>query len=144
MGGEWGGSVLLSMEWGSAGRRGFMASWPQMGVPLGLLLSTLLVQVTSAATGPDFETWGWRVPFLVSLLLVGVGLYVRLRVLESPEFAAVRESRGRRQAATDGGAAHAVAGGAGLGLRATLGAGAVLPVHHVRADLRHEAARAQP
>jgi MFS family permease len=93
VGGEWGGSVLLSMEWGSAGRRGFMASWPQMGVPLGLLLSTLLVQVTSAATGPDFETWGWRVPFLVSLLLVGVGLYVRLRVLESPEFAAVRESK---------------------------------------------------
>jgi MFS family permease len=91
VGGEWGGSVLLSMEWGSVERRGFMASWPQMGVPLGLLLSTLLVQVTSTATGPDFETWGWRVPFLVSLLLVGVGLYVRLRVLESPEFAAVRQ-----------------------------------------------------
>ena len=91
VGGEWGGSVLLAMEWGSTRRRGFMASWPQMGVPLGLLLSTLLVQVMSTATGPDFETWGWRVPFLVSLLLVAVGLYVRLQVLESPEFAAVRE-----------------------------------------------------
>ena len=93
VGGEWGGSVLLSMEWGSAKRRGFMASWPQLGVPLGLLLSTLLVQIMSAATGPAFETWGWRVPFLVSLLLVAVGLYVRLQVLESPEFAAVRERK---------------------------------------------------
>jgi len=70
-----------------------MASWPQMGVPLGLLLSTLMVQIMSTTTGPAFETWGWRVPFLVSLLLVAVGLYVRLRVLESPEFAAVRERK---------------------------------------------------
>jgi metabolite-proton symporter len=93
VGGEWGGSVLLAMEWGSTKRRGFMASWPQMGVPLGLLLSTLMVQVMSTATGPDFEVWGWRVPFLVSLLLVAVGLYVRLRVLESPEFAAVKERK---------------------------------------------------
>jgi len=93
VGGEWGGSVLLAMEWGSTKRRGFMASWPQMGVPLGLLLSTFLVQVMSATTGPDFEVWGWRVPFLVSLLLVAVGLYVRLRVLESPEFAAVKERK---------------------------------------------------
>ena len=93
VGGEWGGSVLLAMEWGSTKRRGFMASWPQMGVPLGLLLSTLMVQVMSATTGPDFEVWGWRVPFLVSLLLVGVGLYVRLQVLESPEFAAVKERK---------------------------------------------------
>ena len=64
-----------------------------MGVPLGLLLSTLMVQVMSATTGDSFDTWGWRVPFLVSLLLVGVGLYVRLRVLESPEFAAVKERK---------------------------------------------------
>jgi metabolite-proton symporter len=93
VGGEWGGSVLLAMEWGSAQRRGFMASWPQLGVPMGLLLSTGLVQIMSASTGADFETWGWRVPFLASLVLVGVGLYVRLRVLESPEFAEVREKR---------------------------------------------------
>jgi metabolite-proton symporter len=92
VGGEWGGSVLLAMEWGSEKRRGFMASWPQLGVPLGLLLSTAMVQIMSRATGPDFETWGWRVPFLVSVVLVGVGLYVRLRVLESPEFAAVKET----------------------------------------------------
>ncbi len=93
VGGEWGGSVLLAMEWGSAKRRGFMASWPQLGVPLGLLLSTALVQIMSAATGPAFLTWGWRVPFLVSFVLVGVGLYVRLRVLESPEFSEVKKTR---------------------------------------------------
>ena len=93
VGGEWGGSVLLAMEWGSVKRRGFMASWPQVGVPLGLLLSTAMVQLMSSTTGPAFETWGWRVPFLASVLLVGVGLYVRLRVLESPEFAAVKEKK---------------------------------------------------
>src|SRR6185295_19188996 len=74
--GEWGGSVLIAMEWGDPQRRGFTASWPQ----LGLLLSTGMVQVFSATTGADFETWGWRVPFLLSLVLVGVGLYVRLKV----------------------------------------------------------------
>jgi metabolite-proton symporter len=93
VGGEWGGSVLLAMEWGSRNRRGFYASWPQLGVPIGLLLSTAMVQIMSSLTGPDFLTWGWRVPFLVSIVLIGVGLYVRLRVLESPEFAAVKEQR---------------------------------------------------
>ena len=93
VGGEWGGSVLIAMEWGPSHRRGFTASWPQLGVPLGLLLSTAMVQLMSATTGPDFETWGWRVPFLASLVLVAIGLYVRLKVLESPEFAAVRETQ---------------------------------------------------
>jgi metabolite-proton symporter len=93
VGGEWGGSVLLSMEWGSDRRRGLMASWPQLGVPIGLLLSTAMVQLMSVTTGPDFLTWGWRVPFLASLVLVGIGLYVRLRVLESPAFTAVKESQ---------------------------------------------------
>jgi len=86
VGGEWGGSVLIAMEWGPANRRGLFASWPQLGVPLGLLISTGLVSIMSALTGPDFLTWGWRVPFLLSIVLVGVGLYVRLRVLESPDF----------------------------------------------------------
>jgi metabolite-proton symporter len=90
VGGEWGGSVLLSMEWGSQRRRGLMASWPQLGVPMGLILSTGAVRLTSSWTGDNFENWGWRIPFLFSIVLVGVGLYVRLRVLESPEFAAVR------------------------------------------------------
>jgi metabolite-proton symporter len=87
VGGEWGGSVLLAMEWGHAGRRGLFASWPQFGVPMGLLLSTGAVSWMSRLTGPEFITWGWRVPFLVSAVLIAIGLYVRLRVLESPEFA---------------------------------------------------------
>jgi MFS family permease len=91
VGGEWGGSVLLSMEWGSLKRRGLMASWPQMGVPLGLILSTAAIKLTTRWTGVNFETWGWRFPFLFSFVLIGIGLYVRLRVLESPEFTAVRK-----------------------------------------------------
>ena len=93
VGGEWGGSVLLSMEWGSKRRRGFMASWPQLGVPIGLLLSTGLVKLMTSVAGPDFAVWGWRVPFLVSIVLVGIGLYVRLRVLESPEFTELAAAR---------------------------------------------------
>jgi len=91
VGGEWGGSVLLSMEWGSFRRRGLMASWPQMGVPLGLILSTGAVKITTSITDSSFDTWGWRIPFLLSAVLIGIGLYVRLRVLESPEFTAVRK-----------------------------------------------------
>ena len=93
VGGEWGGSVLLSMEWGKQRRRGLMASWPQLGVPMGLLLSTGVVRLMSSWTGDSFDTWGWRIPFLLSIVLVGVGLYVRLRVMESPEFAAVKEEK---------------------------------------------------
>jgi metabolite-proton symporter len=91
VGGEWGGSVLMSMEWGSSRRRGFMASLPQLGVPVGLLLSTLAVRVVSGITGPeDFNAWGWRIPFLLSVVLVAVGFYVRLAVLETPQFARLR------------------------------------------------------
>jgi MFS family permease len=92
VGGEWGGSVLLSMEWGSIRRRGFMASWPQLGVPLGLILSTGAIRLLTHWTGGSFDNWAWRIPFLLSAVLVGVGLYVRLRVLESPEFAAVSQA----------------------------------------------------
>src|SRR5256885_12825667 len=91
VGGEWGGSVLLSMEWGSHRRRGLMASWPQLGVPMGLVLSTGLVKLMSSISGKNFDNWGWRVPFLLSIVLVGIGLYVPLRVPESPEFVAVRK-----------------------------------------------------
>jgi metabolite-proton symporter len=93
VGGEWGGSVLLSMEWGKKDRRGFAASWPQIGVPLGLILSTGVVRITSGLTGDKgFDSYGWRIPFLISILLIGVGLYVRLRVVESPEFAELRRT----------------------------------------------------
>jgi MFS family permease len=93
VGGEWGGSVLIAMEWGHQQRRGLSASWPQLGVPLGLVLSTGLVRLTTAVTGADFTTYGWRIPFLLSFVLIGVALFVRLRVVESPEFEAVRTTR---------------------------------------------------
>jgi MFS family permease len=86
VGGEWGGSVLMSMEWGTRKQRGLMASWPQMGVPLGLLLGT---GVVSLVAGPSFLEWAWRIPFLLSAVLIGVGLWVRLSVLESPAFSQV-------------------------------------------------------
>ena len=93
VGGEWGGSVLLSMEWGKQRWRGFMASWPQVGVPVGLLLSTGMIKLFSAVAGSGFDSWGWRVPFLLSIVLVGIGLYVRLGVTESPSFAALKRVR---------------------------------------------------
>jgi metabolite-proton symporter len=88
VGGEWGGSVLLSMEWAqSNSHRGFIASWPQFGVPAGLFLSNLAVFAMSAISGDQFLTWGWRVPFLMSILLVGLGMYIRLGIQETPVFA---------------------------------------------------------
>jgi metabolite-proton symporter len=86
VGGEWGGSVTLCMEWGNPRRRGFIGSWPQVGVPIGLLLSTGAVSLLTHTMGSSFESWGWRLPFLFSIVLVGVGLWVRLGVLESPLF----------------------------------------------------------
>jgi MFS family permease len=87
VGGEWGGSVLLAMEWAQSNRhRGFIASWPQFGVPAGLFLSNLAVLAVSALSGQHFLTWGWRVPFLFSLVLIAVGLYIRLGILETPVF----------------------------------------------------------
>jgi MFS family permease len=81
------------MEWGNQKRKGLSASWPQMGVPLGLVLSTGVVRITSGMTGPDgFAAYGWRIPFILSILLIGVGLFVRLRVIESPDFEAVRKA----------------------------------------------------
>ena len=87
VGGEWGGSVLMSMEWARTdAHRGFVASWPQFGVPAGLFLSNLAVLAFSAISGPQFITWGWRIPFILSIILVGVGLYIRLGILETPAF----------------------------------------------------------
>jgi metabolite-proton symporter len=87
VGGEWGGSVLLSMEWAqSNSHRGFIASWPQFGVPAGLFLSNLAVLAMSALSGEQFLTWGWRIPFLFSIVLIAVGLYIRLGILETPVF----------------------------------------------------------
>ena len=87
VGGEWGGSVLLAMEWSrTQGQRGLVASWPQFGVPCGLLLANLAVLVFSAWSGDQFLVWGWRIPFALSIVLVGVGLWIRLGILETPVF----------------------------------------------------------
>ena len=90
VGGEWGGAVLMAVEHAPDGRRGFFGSWPQMGVPAGLLSGNL---VFLAATAWLPESWGWRVPFLFSLVLVGVGLFIRLRIMETPAFLQVKETR---------------------------------------------------
>jgi MFS family permease len=98
VGGEWGGSVLMSMEWArTSAHRGFIASWPQFGVPSGLFLANLAVLAFSAISGPAFLSWGWRIPFILSILLVGVGLYIRLGILETPAFSRlVAENRVER------------------------------------------------
>jgi MFS family permease len=87
VGGEWGGSVLLAMEWSRThGQRGLVASWPQFGVPAGLFLANLAVLAFSAVAGDQFDAWGWRIPFALSIVLVGVGLWIRLGILETPVF----------------------------------------------------------
>jgi metabolite-proton symporter len=86
VGGEWSGSVLLSMEWGNQRRRGLMASWPQVGVPIGLLLGTGMMTAIALAAEGAFKAWAWRIPFLVSLVLVAIGLWIRLKVMETPLF----------------------------------------------------------
>jgi MFS family permease len=87
VGGEWGGSVLLAMEWSRThGQRGLVASWPQFGVPCGLFLSNLAILGFSAWSGDQFAVWGWRFPFGLSIILVGIGLWIRLGILETPVF----------------------------------------------------------
>lgn len=90
VGGEWGGSVLLAMEYGHRRNRGFWAAWPQMGVPIGLVLSTVIVKYFS--TQSNFDTVGWRIPFYISAALIVIGLWIRLRIFETPLFAQVKAS----------------------------------------------------
>jgi MFS family permease len=87
VGGEWGGSVLLAMEWSRThGQRGLVASWPQFGVPAGLFLANLAILGFSTWSGDQFAVWGWRIPFALSIVLVGIGLWIRLGILETPVF----------------------------------------------------------
>src|ERR1700732_3696530 len=87
VGGEWGGSVLLAMEWARTTKhRGFISSWPQFGAPAGFFLANLAVLVFSWLSGDQFLVWGWRIPFLISIVMVGVGLWIRLGILETPVF----------------------------------------------------------
>jgi MFS transporter, MHS family, shikimate and dehydroshikimate transport protein len=94
VGGEWGGAVLLAVEHSPEGRRGFYGSWAQMGVPAGLLLANaVLLPLASILPEEQFLAWGWRVPFLLSIVLVGVGLFIRLKIMESPAFRQVQDSQ---------------------------------------------------
>jgi metabolite-proton symporter len=94
VGGEWGGSVLIAMEWARTNEsRGFIASWPQFGVPCGLFMANLAVLGFSWISGDQFLTWGWRIPFALSLILIGVGLYIRLGISETPTFKRLVQER---------------------------------------------------
>jgi|tagenome__1003787_1003787.scaffolds.fasta_scaffold20791141_2 MHS family shikimate/dehydroshikimate transporter-like MFS transporter len=94
VGGEWGGAVLMSVEYAPKGKRGLFGSFPQMGVPAGLALSTAVFTVMQNVTTEDqFMAWGWRIPFLISIVLVAVGLFIRLRIMESPAFREIEDTK---------------------------------------------------
>ena len=136
VGGEWGGSVLLAMEWARTNHsRGFIASWPQFGVPAGLFLANLAVLAFSRMSGEQFLAWGWRVPFLLAIVLVGVGLWIRLGILETPVFAKLVAENGRAGADARGDQAPAE-GDPAVGPRPHGRAGALLHLHGVRLRLR--------
>jgi MFS family permease len=87
VGGEWGGSVLLAMEWARTNKnRGFLTAWPQFGAPAGLFLANVAVLFFSWYSGDQFLAWGWRIPFLMSIVMVAIGLWIRLGILETPVF----------------------------------------------------------
>lgn len=92
LGGEWGGAALMSVEHAPDGRRGYYASWMMAAAPVGVALATGAFAALSGLSDEQFLAWGWRVPFLFSIVLVGVGLFIRLRIFESPAFAQVREA----------------------------------------------------
>jgi MFS family permease len=87
VGGEWGGSVLLAMEWAHTNKnRGFLSAWPQFGAPAGLFLANCAVLFFSWYSGDQFLVWGWRIPFFLSAIMVAVGLWIRLGIMETPVF----------------------------------------------------------
>jgi metabolite-proton symporter len=92
IGGEWGGAVLMAVEHSPNEKRGFYGSWPQVGVPAGLLLSSGMVSLLSLMPDADFLSWGWRIAFLLSAVLVAIGLYIRLKILETPAFTRIKET----------------------------------------------------
>lgn len=93
VGGEYGGAVLMAVEYAPEGRRGFYGSWPQVGVPAGLLLASGAFGLLSLLPEEQFLAWGWRIAFVASIVLVAVGMYIRLQILETPAFRQVREAQ---------------------------------------------------
>jgi metabolite-proton symporter len=99
VGGEWSGSVLMAGEWTSPGRRGFTTSFAQFGAPAGMVLANgALALMTAVTTEQQFLEWGWRIPFLASVVLVFVGMYIRLGILETPVFTAIVAKGARARA----------------------------------------------
>jgi MFS transporter, MHS family, shikimate and dehydroshikimate transport protein len=99
LGGEWGGAVLMVTEYAPKGRRGFYGSWPQIGFAGGLAISTSIIWIMSSSlTDAQFQSWGWRVPFFASALLVAVGLYIRLQIEETPAFSELQQRQEREKA----------------------------------------------
>lgn len=92
VGGEWGGAVLMAVEHGGEGRRGYYASWVQAGVPVGLLLANFVFHIFSSMPEDQFLAWGWRVPFLLGVLLLFIGMFIRLKIVESPVFQQAKAS----------------------------------------------------
>jgi len=93
LGGEWGGAVLMTYEYATEDKRGLFASLPQIGLSIGLCLSAGVVAVASSLPEQQFLAWGWRVGFVASIILVAVGLYIRLRIMETPEFTKLKAQR---------------------------------------------------
>lgn len=101
-GGEWGGSVVLSVEWSPKGKRGLMGSMTQVASPIALLLSSAVVSLTIFLTGDNFHVWGWRIPFLISIILVIIGFIIRRGVADSPQFTKMKkENRLSKQPVRD-------------------------------------------
>jgi metabolite-proton symporter len=94
VGGQWGGAVLMTVEHAPTGKRGFYGSLPQIGVPAGLLTSTIVFRLFSKLPAEQFMAWGWRVPFLMSILLVLIGLLIRMKILETPSFTKIKDTHG--------------------------------------------------
>jgi MFS transporter, MHS family, shikimate and dehydroshikimate transport protein len=93
LGGEWGGAVLMAVEHAPKERRGFFGSWPQIGVPAGLFLATIVVAILTGFSEEAFLDWGWRVAFLLSGVLVIIGIWVRLKILETPLFRQLKDKQ---------------------------------------------------
>ncbi len=97
VGGEWGGAVLMAVEHSRTGRRGYHASWVQAGVPVGMLLANGVFMLFSRMEETAFLSWGWRVPFLLGALLLGVGLFIRLKIMESPVFLEAQKAMAQQE-----------------------------------------------
>ncbi|MFK5923881.1 MAG: MFS transporter [Verrucomicrobiota bacterium] len=95
VGGEWGGAVLMAVEHGHKGKRGYYGSWVQAGVPVGLLLANGVFKLCSQMPEDDFLAWGWRIPFLLGIVLLGIGMFIRLQITESPLFSKLSKEGGK-------------------------------------------------